>query len=103
MPAYEEWKTITCSMPVPAPVPRSFHMNLLTGLRHWAYLEDIYLILREGCTIDDVISFLQRPDTIAKFGVEVDPRKCWYRAREGHAALGAWVGGPTDGTRPLQP
>ena len=72
----------------------------------WGYLDDLYVVLREGLTILDVMEFLCVPATIAKYGIRPNELgKCWAAyAKEmvavGREVLGSWVGGPSDGTSP---
>jgi hypothetical protein len=76
---------------------------LAAGNRIWAYLDDIVLAAASPQLQQQVTGFLQRPDIVSMYGLKVHPGKCWYRSLDaltatGHALLGSWVGGPTDGT-----
>ena len=71
----------------------------------WAYLDDVFLVLRPGVTFDDVVNYLQQDHIVAKYGLVVNPLKCWFKTTqqmlsEGNQVLGCWVGGPADESSP---
>ncbi len=71
----------------------------------WAYLDDINLALADGVTPDHVLEFLKSPDIVAKYGLTVNPAKCWFKTQqemvcEGMEMLGTWIGGPLSGRSP---
>ena len=64
----------------------------------WGYLDDLYLLTKDGIGLGDVIEFLQSDRIVSEYGLSVNASKSWERTRdemisEGHSVLGGIVGG----------
>ena len=71
------------------------------GGRIWAYLDDIFLEVRDQQHADDIVRHLNHQNVRATYGLSINADKCRFFSGThlrsvGCDVLGSWVGGPDD-------
>jgi hypothetical protein len=67
----------------------------------WAYLDDLYIALKEGQSLSEVVEFLSSETVRAEWGLAPNAEKCEFHPQAslkstGAEVLGGWIGGAED-------